>query len=75
MNQLPLVALIGRPNVGKSTLFNRLVGRHISITHDLPGVTRDSIFHDVSGQERPYTRDLEKIEILNQFKMKIAFIY
>ncbi len=55
MNQLPLVALIGRPNVGKSTLFNRLVGRRVSITHDLPGVTRDSIFHDVSGQEWPYT--------------------
>src|SRR5688500_11730797 len=43
MNRLPVVAIVGRPNVGKSSLLNALVGRRISIVQDMPGVTRDCV--------------------------------
>ncbi len=51
----PIVAIVGRPNVGKSTLFNALAGHRISIVKDTPGVTRDRIYADVSWLDRDFT--------------------
>ena len=75
----PIVAVVGRPNVGKSTLFNKLVGRRVSIVDDTPGVTRDRIYADCEWRGRevllidtggiePYSDD----EILTQMRRQAS---
>ena len=51
---LPTIAIIGRPNVGKSTLFNKIVGRKVSIIEDIPGVTRDRIYQEASYRDKKF---------------------
>ena len=71
----PLVAIVGRPNVGKSTLFNKITGQRISIVEDTPGVTRDRIYADAVWLEKHFTlvdtggiEPSSKDEILTQMR-------
>ena len=78
----PVVAIVGRPNVGKSTLFNKLVGERISIVDDTPGVTRDRIYGDVdwngrsallidTGGIEPYSDDIILSQMREQAQLAI----
>lgn len=51
----PIVAIIGRPNVGKSSFFNYIIGQRIAIVEDTPGVTRDRIYADTNWRDRKFT--------------------
>jgi GTP-binding protein len=68
--KLPSVAIVGRPNVGKSSFLNRVVGRRVSIVHDRPGVTRDRVTVEVTRDERTFElTDMGGIGIVDEHKL------
>ncbi len=75
----PIVAIVGRPNVGKSTLFNRLSGRRIAIVEETPGVTRDRLYADCEWYGHPFVLidtgglQFEKVEFSDEIRRQVEF--
>ena len=70
MSTKPLVAIVGRPNVGKSTFFNKVIGKRLSIVEDKPGVTRDRLYYDTEWCGASFTLvDTGGLEIKSEDKM------
>ncbi len=78
----PIVAIVGRPNVGKSTLFNKLIGKRVSIVDDTPGITRDRIYGECEWENKrftlidtggiePYSKDLILAQMRRQAELAI----
>lgn len=74
----PVVAIVGRPNVGKSTFFNYIVGQRISIVEDTPGVTRDRVYAESNWRGRDFTvidtagiEELTGDTIVNQMREQV----